>query len=206
MDDIIQRKVKGDFVMEHPDCPDRIDARLYYCWAEFSDTTRRDEDNRISLQGTADGLDASQGHQIAMRMLSAKPANHAIHLAPPVKSFSVDALVPPPPGGSGRVGKNGKAGNSGKNGNVVAKKASSKAPSVGKHLHSGFKLLQKILDEVARLGNIAEELLTHDERKAFGAMLQLHVDGLKKEYDSLRAHLTKNPPEEETHIYIYIMC
>ena len=35
-------------------------------------------------------------------------------------------------------------------------------------------------------------------------MLQLHVDGLKKEYDSLRAHLTKNPPEEETHIYIYI--
>lgn len=57
--DIIARKVASGDVRAHPDCPDRVDARLYRVWDSSGEEVSeiRDEENELSVE-TA--VDASQ--------------------------------------------------------------------------------------------------------------------------------------------------
>ena len=72
VDDIIGRKTKAKHYLDHPDAPDREDARLYYCHDAFGVKHDHERDQFQKMEGQAHNIDASDAVETATKMVSAK--------------------------------------------------------------------------------------------------------------------------------------
>ena len=182
VDAIVKSKTaKGEFI-NHPDAPEREDARLYmvYDTTEFEQITEMI--NETTLQGTADHLTAEDTQAVAAKMAAAKFQGPKALLALPSTKMN---LV-------GKVAHKAKQPAKSKCG--VPKP---KAASAGRSLVVGFKLLQRLLCEIRRANTMFADFQAKPETSSFCSMVGGHIEALGLVYEELRNLLQEIPPREE---------
>ena len=195
--------------MNHPDAPDREDARLYFVY----DTTERESESENvqedRLQGDVQGLRAQDAFQIRAKMISAKLAGpQALLKAPSTNVHMIGnvlcggsgggggAAKPGKDGKQGRHGKDGKHGKHGKDGKAAGK-------PTGPVTVQGFKLIPRITTESKRLLELLEDLKKHpQDTVAFEDLLKGKNDELDTLYTALRTLLAGHPPEEVKDVHV----
>ena len=183
----MDRKVKLGHVMNHPDAPERDDAKLYYCHDVFGNENTTDLENSNTLSGNTSGFDAESAQNLAMKMMSAKMPGPKFNLAP-----NMDVAM---------VGKPGKS--SGKPGGKPKPKKESSVPpakkaGTGTGMVMAFKTLPKLVTEIKRVKDTIPLLTENPLAVSFVPMIESHLDTLKALYEEMRTLLAETPLREDS--------